>query len=400
MRKMQVVFVHGVANRREGDGTAFDRDVANRSQLLSKITFDGKAKVRNPYWGDHGGRLRYDGACVPTADGAETLGEEKTLEVLGDPAAKSGPKGNQLLTIARKPATDGSELSGKEQLIDLIVSGMDQSENDTEESYGEAVKILSEYAKEGDWTWLDSVNTDAELIDELLPQVNAFQQQRETEKVKESLGAFDFLGKISDGFKKAVGSVVDRLSDKFMLKAKSAMTVGAAKFIGDAFVYLNSRGAATAPNEITKIALADITAAWNEAQKNGEKLVLVGHSFGGTVIWDILTHHRDLLPAGFFADAVVTGGTQVGLFMELDVYGQKLSVKPPAKTAKPDNFGIWLNSYDFADPLGFRLEPMLEGAHDFQFNTGGSLINAHNLYFGLPSYYTRLKVRLQEFKVI
>lgn len=43
---------------------------------------------------------------------------------------------------------------------------------------------------------------------------------------------------------------------------------------------------------------------------------------------------------------------------------------------------------------------MLEGAHDFQFNTGGSIINAHNLYFGLPSYYNRIKARLEEFKVI
>lgn len=400
MRKMQVVFVHGVANRKEGDGTAFERDVATRSQMLSKLTFGGKANVRNPYWGDLGGKLRYGGLCVPTEKDSETLGTFKTLEILGAPGVSTGPQANQLVRLGLRPQQGPDQPTGKELLIDAIVSGLEPAKSAEDTEYGATVQLLSDYAEHGDWSWLPTMKTDAELQQRLLTEIQAFNSAKISESTVEALGIGDFLGRITDGVKNAIGSVVDMASDAFMLKVKSSFTNEATKFVGDAFVYLNSRGKKDEPNEITKVALTEIEAAWEDAQKKGQKLILVGHSFGGTVLWDLLTYHRELLPKGFFADAVITGGTQVGLFIELDVYGEKLAVVPPTKVAKPSNLGVWINTFDFADPLGFQLEPMLEGAHDFQFNTGGSIINAHNLYFGLPSYYNRIKARLEEFKVI
>lgn len=393
---MQVVFIHGVANRRKGDvDDGFDQAVAKRNLLFNTWVFDRKAQFHNPYWGDLGGRLRADGVCVPTKKSPlEAYGAPNELPevaLVGDPQFGFGLAGKQMKALA---------LQDREGFVDVLLSTSDPVVQDPEEYAALAVRLRG-FTEQGDWSWLPGTKDDADLMERLAAAVANFQPT----SPHESFGPGDLLNQVRSGFKRAVDSVIDKTSDALMLKFKPAITNGAAAFLGDAFVHFDTRNEADVLNPIAAKVLHDLTAAWQAAQANGQKLVVVVHSFGGTVLWELLTFYRQHLPPGLRIDAVISVGTQIGLFLELDVYGAKLADLGvhdlrTQKVPKPAGVGAWLNVLDYADPLGFQLAPLVEGVRDHEFNTVGNLLNSHNLYFTRESFYRRTRVRLQELGVI
>jgi hypothetical protein len=117
-----LVFVHGVGNRinagyRAGQAT---RDALFRRFLLhDHRRGDGSAvMVENPFWGDLGGRLYWDGASLPRED-FEALGASDAVLVelhaavqSGDPVASADAA---VLEVARRSLPDAIDLSGVRQ---------------------------------------------------------------------------------------------------------------------------------------------------------------------------------------------------------------------------------------------------------------------------------------------
>jgi pimeloyl-ACP methyl ester carboxylesterase len=126
------------------------------------------------------------------------------------------------------------------------------------------------------------------------------------------------------------------------------------------------------------------------------KLIVVGHSLGGVISYDILTYFNPNIQV----DVLVTVGSQVALFEEMALYraSRPEFVPDPAtdRIARPPNVKRWLNVIDLNDVFSFRAEGVFEGVKDFRYATGYGVMSAHSGYFRRSSFYERLGGRLAQ----
>jgi hypothetical protein len=168
-------------------------------------------------------------------------------------------------------------------------------------------------------------------------------------------------------------------------------------FLGDVFVYLNERGQNGSEGAVVKeIASAIQTAKDRGPLDRPEPLIVVAHSMGGNIVYDILTHFRPALAV----DILITVGSQVAMFEELKLFkvsDPSIPVNPKSdRIPKPTNVGRWINVFDENDILGFAAEGVFSGVKDFKYSTGRGVLGSHSNYFTWPSFHDRLKRRLEE----
>jgi pimeloyl-ACP methyl ester carboxylesterase len=172
---------------------------------------------------------------------------------------------------------------------------------------------------------------------------------------------------------------------------RKKLNASVTRFTGDAFAYLDRRGTKEAPG---KIVLEVLNALRDAKNKGGDdKLVVIAHSFGGEIVYDILTYFDPTLSV----DCLFTVGSQVGLFEEMKLYKASRPELPPdwkGRVIRPASLKRWLNVFDTNDVLGYRLEPIFNEVHDYYYDTGYSSFSAHGGYFMRPSFYKRLAARL------
>ena len=140
--------------------------------------------------------------------------------------------------------------------------------------------------------------------------------------------------------------------------------------------------------------LSELHAASAAKTDGDDKLIVIAHSFGGEIVYDILTK----FDPGLSIDVLITVGSQVGLFEEMKLYLASDDMYPDdaghAKVPMPSNLKRWLNVFDPNDVLSFLAEPIFAGVQDFKYDTGFSTLQAHGGYFLRPSFYSRLAARL------
>jgi pimeloyl-ACP methyl ester carboxylesterase len=164
----------------------------------------------------------------------------------------------------------------------------------------------------------------------------------------------------------------------------------AALFLGDVFFYLDRRGDRDHPGPIVDQVVQTLESAIDA----GTPLVVVAHSMGGEIVYDVLSYYR----RDIRVQMLVTVGSQVGLFEELCLLqaGKQAGCPDgPTRVSKLDNVGEWINVFDRNDLFGFAAERIFEGAKDFHYSTGKGLFAAHSSYFTMPSFYRRLAERLK-----
>jgi hypothetical protein len=164
-----------------------------------------------------------------------------------------------------------------------------------------------------------------------------------------------------------------------------------ARTVGDVLAYKDDRGTPEQPGRIVQ----EVAAALSEAadlRTTGDPLIVVAHSLGGIIVYDIVTWFRPDISI----DVLVTVGSQVGWFEELKLFGVSDDAVPNgvAKVAKPISVKRWINVFDLNDPLGYACEAIFDGAEDYAYATGQ--IVAHGAYFEQPSFHVRLGERFRE----
>jgi len=364
---VKLVFVHGVGNRREGREAAFDQSVAKRDALFRQFVVGADGVILNPYWGRFGGNARWGLESVPKAGQVE-FADERTSD--------------RLLSLAK--LGDGT---ARERLGDLLVATM-ATDMDPED-YATFAAAVTGYLSRADLGWAADLASDQELAVPLADGVAGY-----------AAGAQFGLGDLWDWVRQAVDRLIrgaaNHASDAAMLRFKPQIAQAGVRLIGDLCAYLDMRSPLR-PNPIASAVLDALAQAW-ESKQPGEPLVVVAHSFGGDIVYDVLTAFADRLPSNFRIDACVTVGSQVGLFQELDNHQKKISdfgITPPQRLPMPAGVARWINVFDYADPFAFRASDVFEGVVDVQFDTGAPLWAAHNAYFDRPSFYTRLAARLK-----
>jgi hypothetical protein len=384
---MPIVFVHGVNNRLDAE---YADNVVGRNGFLREILAPAlglsprELHIASPYWGGDAATFAWKMAVLPDAAATyESFGaaaDRRALRQTADLVAESSLHGG-IVASAR------ADLPGT---IDLLYGASLAGVSNDEEARGIAIsyQAASAYAeREPSPVWLtDGTNvTDQNFADLLTFKSSA--------GAHESFGAGGVLAALKEGISRLGSAVPAATSDTLWRLARNTLNGAVTLFVGDAFVYLKERGEAGNPGPIVKAVLDALRTA--AAQRTAtDRLVVVAHSFGGEIVYDILTEFAPDL----HVDCLITVGSQVGLFEELKLYAVSSPAIPPdppaGKVPKPKNLTRWLNVFDTNDILSYRVTPVFADTEDFAYDTGYSTAHAHSGYFTRPSFYKRLAARL------
>jgi len=221
-------------------------------------------------------------------------------------------------------------------------------------------------------------------------------EQMRAEDPLAGMGVPYWLQNVGDRLKEALsrgtglpGFVATRVTAEFRKPLNHFITL----FLGDVFTYLNERGHAPNPGAIPRRFLDALEKAKTSQQsRNGEPLIVLSHSMGGQIVYDVVTHFLPNLPnhADTRIDLWCATASQVGLFEELKLL---LESDEAHKTGNPVPFPdqrhlrYWWNVWDHNDFISFTAKGIIAGVDDDDYNSGMSVVGAHGGYLKQPSFF-------------
>ena len=405
---MPVLFIHGVNTRKESKDYASTLEVIKQLMQahFTGLTINGKTLNTVapifPYWGDLGTSFAWDMASLPSADELESLGAAGTEEHI------------RLLIAAVKDGTGQDILNEDEPLTALAQSSFPQAvevvcdllmnesgAGSTPAQNATAIIKLQEYVDaHARPDWIDQVNTDAQFLDQLL-----YHAQQEGNEGHEALGGiFDGVAnairrgaqRLKSAVTGAAGAVADRAGDfastKLLASNRRSLNATLGRFFGDVFVYLDTRGDKNDPGEIPQRILDAIDQAVADGPAD-EPLVIMGHSLGGVITFDLLSHYRPDLEVDLF----ISVGSQISHFEEIKRFHVSDTTVPNAvelRASKPNNIRRWINVFDMVDIFSYACEDVFDDVEDFHYDTKTYVIKSHSAYYQQKRYYERLRQRI------
>jgi hypothetical protein len=383
---MPIVFVHGVATRTTG---SYETEVAGRNALLQRyvapaLGWAASVPILNPYWGDDAAAFRWHHASVPT-EGAESFGPEAPAADVLLSGYVDGEITDPELTLA------GIARASPEDAFDLLwATALEDADDDTVAGLADLAHSASDVIARIDGERLVAgAASDEVVLDRLLAALE--QETTDTGGEIEAFGANEVLDRLSESLVRlrgAAGRLAGRGATKLL---RSKLHENGAMFVGDVFTYLAERGDKANPGPIVAKVIADLDRA--VAAPPATKLVVIAHSMGGNIMYDVLSYFRPDLRCDLF----VTVGSQVGLFEELCLLMRSREAGCPSvpKVERLANVERWINVFDYNDVLGYAAEGIFEGVEDYAYSTGKGVVQAHTTYFQLPSFYRRLASRVE-----
>lgn len=372
---MQLVFVHGVATRTT---PRYKVELENRNQLFTQVAFkDRPLDIRSPMWGDEVPVPAWGGAAFPR------LGKDKVASFsLQGLSAVARPGGAAGMSVASIAATDPA--AAIDTVFAELVDAADREGRAlTSDDIAQFQAVSMKLKGDGFSPALKATGTDTAFVKALRTEAG----------VAKSYGLLDPL-------KAAAMAVADRgrnlLADGVVALARDGINPLVGRFLGDIFVYLKDGDLRQRIRASIRPALLDAHAKRGQ----GEGLVLIGHSLGGVILYDMLTSDPDLDLPKDAVNLLVTVGSQPGFFEEMKLFeGDDLKLVAPIKVGGPAAVKSWLNVYDPVDFFGFRAEPIFEKAKDLTFNSVTGLLDAHTTYFKRPQFHARLQAHLDELTI-
>ncbi|PZS34214.1 MAG: hypothetical protein DLM61_03945 [Pseudonocardiales bacterium] len=385
---MPLVFVHGVKTRMSG---GYEAGVATRNAMFRQFlgpvltTGGGPLEVQNPYWGDDAAQFAWNLACAPVGDeGTETLGPSGggPFEALADAAAVDSTATSPsvlILDLARRdfPAA-----------IDVLFTAAAATSDVDPDELGRLAVQAARYAEEPEAPyWLAEPQTDQQFVSRLRQEL-----AKNAEHSTETLGIGSIWNAFNEGLDRVHSAASTVIGKPVWSTVRKTLLPLLATFVGDVLVYQTRRGTPGEPGAIVTDVLTGLRAAAAARSDHDPHLVVVAHSMGGIITYDLLSSFVPDLAV----DVYVTVGSQVGLFEELKLFtGSQAQLRTPAHVGALPNVGRWINIYDYNDVLSFRTEPIFDGAHDFSYGTG-NLFAAHTAYVTQPVLHRRLAARVHD----
>lgn len=396
---MPVVFVHGVSNRDSPEyrDNALARDALLREYVLRALGLKAKnVAVLNPYWGDNGVKFRWGNASLPESfDSMESFGtglDPTDLRIAADIVAPLGPVAGDIVTIARSSLTEA---------VDLIWAAALPAASTAERStqLAESSRAAFDYAAAHPKpSWLADANND-NFVDLLLYHIKHDNEtllaSADEDAVRwEQFGSGPLLDELREGVSRILSLVPETMTSAVTMLGRRKLHLRASLFLGDVLEYLTKRGDRDKPGPITAIVLDALRTARGQRRPDDPQVIVIGHSLGGVIAYDILTY----FDPGLEIDVFATVGSQVALFEEMSLYKHALlpANAPSERLARPANVKRWLNVMDANDVFSFRAGGVFERVADFKYETGYGLTQAHSGYFHRPSFYRRLGEHLAD----
>ncbi|MBR1068858.1 hypothetical protein [Bradyrhizobium liaoningense] len=405
---MPIVFVHGVNTRKTDPG--YDAHLAMITKFI-QVHFAGVSIggvplttliPTFPYWGDLATSFAWNMASLPSGEidalGAAGVADDMRplVGVMADGLKNPGDaKAQPLLTLAR----ERSLTLAVEVVTDQLLRETPTADADRVADF---IVVARRYAEAHPKpVWLAGLATDEQLLNVLMAEL---------QKGAAPPGQVDALGggfgpifgpiaaagaKIKQAVQNAADTVLDRTgnfaSTKLLAWQRKPLNAILGRFFGDVFVYLDGRGDKAVPGAIPKLILSAFDQA--KTATPGEPLVVVAHSLGGVIIFDLLGHFRpDLV-----VDLLITVGSQVSHFEEMKRFkASDPTVGPPKRAATPANVRRWINVFDEVDIFSYACDKVFDRVVDFRYDTQTYTIKAHGAYFEQDRFYSRLRARIDQ----
>jgi len=400
---MPVVFVHGVNTRKTEPGYAARLCLIDRfvRKHLAGATLGGVAVTSLspafPYWGDLATMFAWNMASLPTGH-VNALGPaiDDRLRLLiaaldDDLSNATSAKQQPLLTLAVRKTLPHSV----NVMSDLLLQTAAENQADVVADFIVAAHGYAEANPSP--PWLGTLTTDEQLLNRLVTEAKAsaatgVQALGVLDKVVNPLAAAG--AKFKAAVQTAATTVLDRSGDfastKLLAWQRRPLNETLGRFFGDIFIYLDTRGDKAAPGPIPKLILDAIDTAKAVGPAN-EPLIVIGHSLGGVICFDLFGYFRPELRVDLF----VTVGSQVSHFEEIKRFKtSNPAVRAPQKAPTPPNIERWINIFDEVDIFSYACDQVFDRVIDFEYDTQTYVIKAHGAYFEQDRFYTRLRARI------
>lgn len=386
---MPLVFVHGVNVRKDAsyEVNQAARDALFRQYALSAICAKpSHSAIENPYWGQYGADPAWHFASLPDSK-YQTFGQSDTIydQILSETAwdVQVSAPDRVLLSIANVSL---------ERAVNCLWCAA--ACTDTGKPVSLALAQLSAkallYAQEHqNPSWLAGLTDDSQFVETLLTVLESWQS------ASGGIEAFG-LSTLWDHMKTSAQELAQRAAG--LLVNPSARVVRPwvnyklIIFLGDVFVYLRDRDAAGGGKIVNEVVTAFRRA---EQAKNTDdpKLVIVGHSMGGNIAYDILSHFAPDIRVNLF----LTVGSQVAMFEELKLFkASSPTIAAPSTVPPLQNVDRWINVLDLNDVLAYSTGKIFAQSSDTTFDNHVPVWASHTTYFSSPLFHRRLQRRLLE----
>lgn len=389
---MPLVFVHGVNTRK---GPKYEAQLNCRNALFREFLGETAKHCYSPYWGDLGGKFSFGLKCLPYT--AESFGSDNQslLNLIAQIHSSTlSPDADCILvSLAKTSLVDAVDL-----LWGAFAVTADGDPGEMAAMAAMGCKALN-YALSHQGTspdWVGTCKNDLQFVDKLLRACLPDNGTGATAK-PEAFGVSDFmepLGRAASALGDAAAGFLQGPVASAWYKICKAVrpwaNESAAKFVGDALAYLRTRDVDDPNSSIAKVVKDSIVLAAGH-RSDADPLVIVGHSMGGNICYDLLANE---LESTLTCDLFITVGSQVGLFEELQLFASSPtgSVQNRPKVASPSCVKRWINVYDPMDILAYSAASIFDGVQDFQFKAGAlDPFSAHSMYFYRPLFFQRLR---------
>lgn len=399
---MPVVFLHGVNNRQ---GASYEAGRLAKEAFLKRHLGGARINGRKvsadpnvlfPYWGDLATTFAWNMASLPKG-GVEALGgnadiiTREEVAQIRDVLAGSGGK-EPITALAKREFTLAVDAVSALALAEATPGG--------EADAARFVVAVQAYASANlAPSWVAGINSDANFIAKLVaeasgPVAHAALGGGPFHAITNSVSAG--VAKLKQAAAHLVGPAIDTAGDfastKLLAYSRQPLNGILGRFFGDVFIYLSTRGDGAGPGLIPAKVLVDLDAAAAEAVAQDEPLIIIGHSMGGVIMFDLLSSFRPNLACDLF----VSVGSQVAHFEEMKLYlGSDKAVTAPNKARTPANIKHWINVYDEVDIFSYACKPVFDRVDiDAPYDTQTYVVKAHSAYFEQDRFYGRLRTRI------
>jgi hypothetical protein len=379
---MPLVFVHGVATRPTPNYQAM---VRQRNELFRRLVMEADTVIYDPDWGSGAVNFR-SGGWIPEPGATEAFR-------IGQPQLVGGS--SVAAAVATKNLDEALDLAFGVLLAERAETGGDDPvDEDDLTAFAAAVRYLE---AGGDRSAFTASMTDDQFAEAVRTEL---QPNLPTEAV-ESYGLGDVFRRLGKGLRRVTDPFRDAGSDVVLRFIRKPLSNQVALFLGDIFVYLRWREADYDSGTYARIfrpIIDDLVRA--NSQPDSERLIVVGHSLGAVILYDLLTDDRALEEIAersgkpLQIDLLASVGAQPGLFADMGLYDRQRDAA--GKLPRPACVQRWINVYDYTDVLSFKAEPFFSGVKDYEFNNVTGVLEAHTTYFQRPSFYKRFRKRLEE----
>ncbi|MFN3514255.1 MAG: hypothetical protein ACK41C_14500 [Phenylobacterium sp.] len=429
---MPIVFVHGVRVR--SDGAFREVEPQLRRYVAPRLNpADPKAvKIVHCFWGDVGVEWAWDKASRPKSSilsqgaGVQAVSPLDLAAGAAAPTALATPMGGGGNLLGMGPGGAGvatvelKDLSS-EELADTVIAFLEAAavrpDEAAEPGSAEAVDgyvtlAALEVCSDGAGVAALAAQPPADQMKVLADRtlVRAGQLRAADQVGLVAAGPSDWAERAGEFFKRAV-SAPGFLASRLLGELRPLIHEFVADFLGDVLIYQTRRGTPGAPGPIVQ-RLLDALAAARTPERPNEKLVVLTHSMGGQVAYDVFTAFA---PAAARPDVAfwASAGAQVAFFEEAKLFHasdpsvRKNAAPPKDRQPVPDCVQAWWNVWDVNDFVAFTAKDIFVSSARFQpgknaamvdesYVNGAGLALAHVSYFKRPSFWRRFEDRLSE----